>query len=326
MRTGPELIRATRPFAEEDRGRTWRLLAVTLAALGAAHLVAILPMLPLWLRVVAAVLAGLTSVRFFIFYHDYLHAAIFRNSRVGHGFMVVAGYYFLAPIPVWRETHNYHHKNNAKLLGSAIGSYPTVTVGIWKGMNAKQRLAYRFARHPLTMLFGYFTVFIGGMCVSAFLRAPRKHWQGALALLVHLVVYVVLGVFVHWSSAVLGALVPLVVACALGSYLFYAQHNFPSANFRGRRDWDYVHAALRSSSMFDMPAVLHWFTGNIGYHHIHHLNHRIPFYRLPEAMDAVPELQAPGRTSWRPGDVLACLRLKLWDPERQRMVGFGEVA
>jgi omega-6 fatty acid desaturase (delta-12 desaturase) len=77
--------------------------------------------------------------------------------------------------------------------------------------------------------------------------------------------------------------------------------------------------------MFEMSAVLHWFTGNIGYHHIHHLNHRIPFYRLPEAMAAIPELQAPGRTSWKPRDVMACLQLAVWDPEQDRMLTYREL-
>jgi omega-6 fatty acid desaturase (delta-12 desaturase) len=73
-----------------------------------------------------------------------------------------------------------------------------------------------------------------------------------------------------------------------------------------------------------MPPILHWLTGNIGYHHVHHLNHQIPFYRLPEAMAAIPELQAPGRTSWSPAAIWACLRLKLWDPERNRLVSWRE--
>ena len=119
-------------------------------------------------------------------------------------------------------------------------------------------------------------------------------------------------------------MIPSAVASCVGAYLFYAQHNFPDAVFKDRREWDYHFAALHSSSMFDMSAVMHWFTGNIGYHHVHHLNHRIPFYRLPEAMAAIPELQDPGRTSWRPADVVACLRLALWDPEFDRMVSYAE--
>jgi omega-6 fatty acid desaturase (delta-12 desaturase) len=119
--------------------------------------------------------------------------------------------------------------------------------------------------------------------------------------------------------------IPLAVTHGMGTYLFYAQHNFPDMNLKSRREWDYTHAALRSSSMFDMPPLMHWLTGNIGYHHVHHLNHRIPFYRLPEAMASVPELQNPGRTSWRLRDVKACLDLAVWDPDRGRMLTYAEL-
>jgi acyl-lipid omega-6 desaturase (Delta-12 desaturase) len=131
------------------------------------------------------------------------------------------------------------------------------------------------------------------------------------------------GWFLGPLAAFAGVVLPLFVATGTGSYLFYAQHNFPTCELRGRDTWTYHHAALRASSMFDMPLWMHWFTGNIGYHHVHHLNHKIPFYRLPEAMAAIPELQTPGRTTWWPSDVAACLNLKLWDTEKNRLVGWN---
>jgi omega-6 fatty acid desaturase (delta-12 desaturase) len=196
---------------------------------------------------------------------------------------------------------------------------------MWREMSPSQRRWYTFARHPLTMMFGYVTVFMGGMCIASFLREPRTHWQGPTALFAHLLALVGVWTFFGPLAALLTVVLPLFVACGLGSYLFYAQHNFPECELRSREAWNYHHAALEASSMFDMPAILHWFTGNIGYHHVHHLNHQIPFYRLPEAMAAIPELQSPGRTSWSMADVRECLRLKLWDPDRSRLVGWTEV-
>jgi omega-6 fatty acid desaturase (delta-12 desaturase) len=114
----------------------------------------------------------------------------------------------------------------------------------------------------------------------------------------------------------------MAVACCLGGYLFYAQHNFPDMHLQPRDKWTFTRAALESSSYMETGPILGWLSGNIGYHHVHHLNPTIPFYRLPEAMAAVPELQHPGKTSLRPADVLACLRLKLWDPALGRMVGW----
>jgi omega-6 fatty acid desaturase (delta-12 desaturase) len=109
---------------------------------------------------------------------------------------------------------------------------------------------------------------------------------------------------------------------AFGAYLFYAQHNFPAVELRDEAEWSYVHAALHSSSFIRMGRLMRWFTGNIGYHHVHHLNARIPFYRLPEAMAGIAELQSPRDTSLALRDVAACLRLKLWDRDQNRLVPF----
>jgi omega-6 fatty acid desaturase (delta-12 desaturase) len=324
MRTGPELVRATSPFAREDRARTWRLLAVTLAIYATAvATAAAAPWLPV--RVLGSVVAGLVIVRMFIFYHDYLHGAILQQSRLGKLVMHAVGYWSLNGPSVWRQTHDYHHKHTAKMVGASIGSYPIVTVDLWRELTPKQRRDYRLVRHPLNMIFGYFTVFVLGMCVSAFARNPRQHYDGLVALGVHFGIMGLVAWAFGWEAAVLTVFLPQFIASGAGSYLFYAQHNFPGMQLRPRQDWEYTFAAIRSSSMFDMSPLMHWFTGSIGYHHVHHLNHRIPFYRLAEAMAALPELQDPIRTSWRPSDVLACLRLDVWDPAKGRMVSYAEI-
>lgn len=316
---GTELIRATKPFAVENRGRTWWLFVqVAVGLVGAMALAAAPVLLPV--RLAASALIALLLLRVFMFFHDFEHKAIWRRSRAAGALMAAVGWLILAPIPIWKETHDYHHRNNAKLLGSAIGSFPVVTTGMWRGMDSRQRLGYRLARHPLTIASGYLTIFVVGMCLRPFVRS-RRHWQGPAALAVHVAGVTALVLTLGWTSAVLAVLAPWSVAMALGAYLFYVQHNFPGIELRGRRDWDYVHAALRASSMFEMSPVMHWFTGNIGYHHVHHLNSHIPFYRLPEVVEAFPEqLTHPHPTSWRLRDVRACLRLGLWDPELQTMV------
>jgi omega-6 fatty acid desaturase (delta-12 desaturase) len=236
--------------------------------------------------------------------------------------MVLVGMYTLNPPSVWKETHDYHHKNNAKMLGAAIGSFPIVTTRIWRHMNPTQRKWYAFARHPLTMLFGYLTIFIGGMCFASFFRAPKRHWQGPIAVVLHFTAAWLVATYMGWFTSFCTVIFPVAMTHTLGSYLFYVQHNFPAAVLRDRRDWNYHFAALHSSSMFEMNPLLHWFTGNIGYHHVHHLNHRIPFYRLPEAMAAIEDLQAPGRTSWHPRDIMAALNLKIWDSAESKLVGW----
>ena len=321
-RAGAALVRATKPYSEEDLATTWRLFALTVLVYAGFASTALLA--PWWpVQVIGAVFTALTTVRLFIFFHDYLHGAVFRDSTPGKVAMTVVGWYVMAPAPVWQQTHDYHHQNNAKMLGAAIGSYPVVTTTIYKRMTKSQRFWYHFARNPLTIVFGYFTLFMAGMCLAAFARDPKVHWQGPASMLVHIGLFSAAWVGLGWQAAVFGVTLPLFLACATGAYLFYAQHNFPAAELRSRETWTYHHAALKASSMFDMPAIMHWFTGNIGYHHVHHLNHKIPFYRLPEAMAAIPELQDPGRTSWRLSDMRACLRLKLWDVRKNRFVDWA---
>lgn len=323
MRSQKELILATKPYCEEDRLLTWRLLFTTFLAFGIVQVG--IAFAPYWfIKLPLAIVAGLIWVRVFIFFHDWLHKAILWDSKLGHGIMTAVGLVTLVPPSVWQETHDYHHQNNTKMLGASIGSYPLVTVGMYKALKPNLQFWYRFARHPLTILFGYFTVFIGGMCVSAFARNKQKHWQGPASLIVHFGLIAGVTLFFGFAAAFWHIIAVAFVACAAGGYLFYAQHNFPDIKLKGRRDWNYAFAALKGSSMMDMNPVMHWLTGNIGYHHVHHLNHKIPFYRLPEAMAAIPELQEPGRTSWAPSDVWACLRLKLWDPDKQRMVTWAE--
>jgi omega-6 fatty acid desaturase (delta-12 desaturase) len=324
-RTAGTLVQASYPWSkDEDTTRTWLLFGATLFVLWSAQAVAALA--PWWpVRLVAALVAGLTIVRAFIFFHDHMHGAVFRKDRLGALAMELVGLLTLSPSSVWRETHDYHHRNNAKMIGATIGSYPIVTLAMWRVLKSDQRFWYRFARHPLNMLFGYFTVFSIGMCISPFLRNPRLHWRGPLALLLQVALVGGTGLLAGWDVAFFAVFLPGAVSMATGAYLFYAQHNFPAVQLRDRSQWDYTYAALNSSSMMDMPGFMHWFTGNIGYHHVHHLNHRIPFYRLPEAMAGVPELREPGRTSLTPSAVWQCLQLAVWDTEKGRMVTWPEL-
>jgi omega-6 fatty acid desaturase (delta-12 desaturase) len=197
-----------------------------------------------------------------------------------------------------------------------------LTPALYQRLSPTQRWLYGAARHPLNVAFGYVTIFLLGMCLSSFLRAPRKNWDSGLALVAHGALVGLTAYLFGWAVALGAYVVPLALACALGAYLFYAQHNVPDVYVAPRETWTYTDAALRSSSYLRSGPVFQWFSGNIGYHHVHHLNPGIPFYRLPEAMAALPALHHPPETSLRPRDIAACFRLKLWDPEAGRMVGF----
>jgi len=258
----------------------------------------------------------------FVIYHDYQHGAILKQSKIIRAFMFVFGLLMLSPPSVWKRSHNHHHKNNAKLYGASIGSYPVMTTKDYAEAPFLRRLQYRLARHPLFIGLGYVTVFFLGMCIRPLFLNPKRHWDAVFALIVHATIYVGLA-WIDPSNIVYVMVIPMAVAAGMGSYLFYAQHNFPSVELKIGRDWTHVQAALKSSSFIRMSRLFHWFTANIGYHHIHHLNHNIPFYKLPKAMAAIKELKTPGVTSLLPWDVYKCLRLKLWDVERNKLVTFA---
>jgi omega-6 fatty acid desaturase (delta-12 desaturase) len=319
-KVGTELILATKPFAKDDSLKSWWVILSTLALLAAAY-TGTLSTLPYLARGACSVLMGLLLVRFFVIYHDQQHHAILPRSKIAEGLMRVFGIFALSPSSVWRSSHNHHHNHNSKLRGSHIGSYPIMTKDQFRRSPRGKRIMYLFVRHPLTILFGYVFMFLQGMCIYPFFNHPREHLDCLVAVLVHVAIGVALYTFGGWQAWVFAQLIPHFVMDALGSYLFYAQHNFPGVSFSDKDGWTYEKAALESSSFMRMSPVMHWFTANIGYHHIHHLNARIPFYRLPEVLAAIPELQKPKLTSLLPWEVVRCLRLKVWDVEAQRMVG-----
>ncbi len=320
-RTEKELLLATRAYTDENVAKGWWYTLSTLGVLVGLGAGAVLS--PWWpLRLAFALVEGLTIVRMFCLFHDFQHGAILRQSKPAQLLFFLFGEAILTPPSVWRETHNYHHAHTAKFVGSHIGSYPVVTTAMWGQMSGAQKFMYKLVRHPLNMLLAVFTVFTLGMCISPFLRNPTKHWAGPLSLVL---CYGVGGLLIstgHGDAWVFGWLIPMAVGCAAGAYLFYAQHNFPNALMPSREEWSFSGAALDSSSYFVMSPVMHWFTANIGFHHVHHLNAAIPFYRLEETMKGVPELQHPGQTSWAWKDVSANFRLKVYDAQANVMVGY----
>jgi omega-6 fatty acid desaturase (delta-12 desaturase) len=326
MNSDSTLHARTKPFAKDDTLKSWWFVLSTtfflaVASAGTLPTLPLVPHVPLAARIFCSVLTGLLILRMFVIYHDQQHRAILPKSRVAEIFMRVFGMWVLSPSSIWRSSHDYHHAHNSKLRSAHIGSYPVMTKDQYQKSSRRERFNYLFMRHPLTILFGYVFVFLYGMVVNPFLNNPRKHLDCLLALLLHVAIGVTLVVCSGWLALCLTLVFPRVLACAMGSYLFYAQHNFPGVSFKDKAGWTFEKAALESSSYMKTSPVMAWFTGNIGYHHVHHLNHKIPFYRLPEVLEKMPELQNPKTTTLRPADVIRCLRLKVWDVETQTMVG-----
>ena len=226
----------------------------------------------------------------------------------------------------WKASHNFHHANVGRIPGSDIGSFPLMTTEEWRRTSFAGRLAYRAVRNPVKILCAYATVFLFRICLLPLLRHPTKHWDSALSLLAHGAAIAALWHFGGADSAFYAMLLPMAVSSALGGYLFYAQHSFPGMRILPDGEWNRYRASLQSSSYLRLPPLMRWFTGNIGFHHVHHLNPLIPFYALPPAMDAIPELQHATATSLRPRDIVACFRANLWDEENGCMVRYSDAA
>jgi acyl-lipid omega-6 desaturase (Delta-12 desaturase) len=317
------VFEATHEFAVESRARSWWCVASTYLALAASLTAAAVA--PWWTaRLAASLLGALLLVRAFVLFHDYMHGSILKRSNLARAIFYLHALLSLSPPRSWRASHNYHHANVGRLEAEDAGSFPLMSVAEWRRASPWRRFAYRAARHPLTVAASYLTVFLVNVCVAPMLRRPARHWDSGLSLALHGAALACLVVFGGFASAFFVMLLPMTLACALGAYLFFVQHNEPSLGLLPAHAWNRDDAALASSSYLRTGAVMGWFTGNIGYHHVHHVNHLIPSYALPRAMASIPELQDPVVTSLHPRDVIGSFRVNLWDEEAGRMVRYRD--
>jgi omega-6 fatty acid desaturase (delta-12 desaturase) len=309
------------------RASTWRgaldvaTSAVPYLALCVAMYLArtVSPLLSLALAVPAA---GFL-VRVFVVFHDCAHGSLFPSRRANAWVGAVMGLLVLSPFVRWRHDHAVHHATAGDLDRRGVGDIQTLTVEEYRARSPRGRLAYRIIRHPLVMFgLGPVLAMVVGPRIVARDARPRMR-NSVLATDAALLVVVgslcwLMGVgnfLLVWGPAAW-------LAGATGIWLFYVQHQFEDAYWRDRDDWSFFDAALLGSSYLKLPAFLRYFTGSIGFHHIHHLNARIPNYRLRGAHDALARaVTVPTLTLW---DGLRAVRLKLWDPEAGRLVTFAE--
>ena len=325
VQTDRDLFKATLPFGVESVKTSWWVVGSTFLMLIASLFGAALA--PAWpLRLLFSILSALLMLRAFITYHDYLHNAILSRSRPARWLFGLYAVFSLTPPRSWKNSHNYHHGHVGKIDAASVGAFAMMTTDMWRDASLAARIAYRVERHPLTILAGYFTIFFLSVTVLPLLRNPARHWDSLLVLLGHSTLIAVLWILGGFDVAFFVVLLPMTIASMIGSYLFFAQHSFENMQILPTETWTSRRAAMESSSYLKMNKVMRWFTGNIGYHHVHHLNVRIPFYRLPEAMEAIQELQSPKTITLSLKDIRACFRCCLWDEGLQRMVSYREFA
>lgn len=273
-----------------------------------------------------SIINGLLLVRFFIIQHDCGHGSFFKSQKANDRLGPWLSIFTMTPYAQWAKEHNRHHATSGNLSHRGVGDVTTWTVEEYKNNNRVKKFFYRLYRHPLFL----FTIgAMGHFLVKQrvpFYR-PKRLSSWASVMFTNIYMAVVLGGFTYWLGAetFLKIYVPIVfVASSVGTWMFYIQHQYENTYWEKGKDWNYCDAAIHGSSFYDLPKILHWFTGNIGYHHIHHLSSKIPNYNLAKCFYENPELQNPYRMSlW---DSRKCLSMALWDESKKKMVGFRDVA
>ena len=263
-------------------------------------------------------IAGLI-VRTFVLMHDCAHGSFFASRRLNDAVGFVTGVLTLTPFAQWRRDHALHHASSGDLDRRGNGDVPTLTVREYLGKSPRARFLYRLIRHPAALLLGgpiHLAVNqrFRGRSMATGKPQITSVWSTNAAIAV---VLVVAFWAVGWKSVVIAYLLPYYIAALSGVWLFYVQHQFEDAYWTPHRDWDYVEAALRGSSHLQLPAVLRWFTANIGLHHVHHVAPRIPNYRLQQCHDENATFHGSPVVTLRSGT--AALRLALWDEDSGRL-------
>ena len=311
-------------FAAPDNGRAAGELLVTAAPfLGIMTALVVMVDRGYWAALVLAVPAAALLVRLFMIQHDCGHGAFFTRRSANDLTGRVIGVLTFTPYDSWRRRHAIHHATSGNLDRRGVGDLTTLTVGEYESRSPWQQRLYRLYRHP-AVIFGV------GPAVQFLLRhrLPGRDelpvaacWQSVLGTnLALLAIAAVLSGTVGLGALLASYLTVEVIAATVGMWLFYVQHQYDDAYWAQGSLWDFGAAALKGSSYYDLPAPLRWLTANIGFHHLHHLNSRIPFYRLAACFAAHPECRIAKRLTLRSS--LHTARLALWDEEARKLVSF----
>jgi omega-6 fatty acid desaturase (delta-12 desaturase) len=278
-----------------------------------------------YIALLLAPVAGLLLLRLFIIQHDCGHNSFLKRKRTNNWIGRAIGVLTLTPYDCWARSHALHHASTGNLDARGFGDVDTLTVSEYMSKGRIERLFYRLYRHPVVLLgLGPAYLFLlRHRLPIGLVKSGAIYWVSALATnAVTALILVGLALAFGVATTAIVFLPVLLIAASTGVWLFYVQHQFDGAQWDRKAEWSFHEAAFAGSSYLDLPPVLRWFTGNIGIHHIHHLMAQIPFYRLPDALRAHPELAQYNRIT--PRQTPRLLVLALWDEERRRMVTFRE--
>lgn len=287
-----------------------------------------------WITGLLLLPAGGLLTRIFIFQHDCGHGSFLNSARANDWVGRFLGILTVTPYDFWRRAHNMHHATSGDLSRRSIGGIDTLTLREYRDLPKLKQLAYRLYRNPFVLIvlgaplytiIGQRIPFSGSFgFYKEYKTLPTSSiWKSILLTDLMIVsFYGALALAIGWQPVVYAYLPVVIVTSCIGGWLFYIQHQFEHTYWQNSGNWNMNEAALKGSSYLALPKILQWFTGNIGFHHIHHLCLKIPNYKLQECMDSWPgpELKTMNRLSLR--DSLDCFDCRLWDEETKRLVPF----
>lgn len=278
----------------------------------------------LFITIPLAVIAAGFVIRTFIIFHDCAHGSFFKSKKANNFIGTITGIITLFPYEKWKHEHLIHHASSSNLDKRGIGDIWVMTVDEYIAASKWQRFVYRVYRNPF-VLFGLGPIFL----VAIDSRLNRKAARLKERINTHFITLSILAIYVGmifligWLPFLIIQGTIVFVAASLGIWLFYIQHTFEDSYFEEESEWDYVKAAIEGSSYYKLPKVLQWITGNIGYHHVHHLAPRVPNYSLEMAHNSTPPLHNTTTITIRTS--LASLKYRLYDEANQQFIGFKPV-
>ncbi|WP_256758034.1 fatty acid desaturase [Cohnella sp. WQ 127256] len=277
-----------------------------------------------WLTLLFVILAAGFVIRTFIIFHDCCHQSFFRSRKANEILGTITGILTMFPYQQWKHSHSIHHSTSSNLDKRGIGDMWMLTVDEYLELPKWKKIYYRIYRNPLVMFgIGPIVIFLFEyrFNVKRAKRAERINtWITNIGIVV---LYGALAWALGWQNFLLVQAPIFWLSGALGIWLFYVQHQFEESYFEHDEEWSYVKAAVEGSSYYKLPKVLQWITGNIGFHHVHHLSPRVPNYLLEDAHNAVPPLQHASTVTLKTS--LKAIRFRLWDEEKKDFVSFKQI-
>ncbi len=278
-----------------------------------------------WLTLLLSAIAAGFLVRLFIIFHDCGHGSFFKSERMNRWVGIPLGLLSFTPYHRWHYDHKVHHQTVGNLDKRGIGDVQTLTVEEFKKLSKWEQFSYRFYRHPLFLIaFAPLLLFFIQYRLPKIYMNPKQHVYLQLSNLALAAMIILLILIMGFKAFILIQLPVMYFASVAGVWLFYVQHQYEHVIWKRSENWNYQDIALNGSSYFKLPSILRWFSGNIGFHHIHHLSPLIPNYKLRRCHNENKLFQQiKPITFWTS---FKSLRFRLWDEKNQKLVGFNEVS